>query len=166
MSQRLAALVFVLAAACADSGARLGPLCEQADRSVSGPSAHPTVSDPALVGSYDARANAGGGYFWDRVLEYRVWFDTDRGDRFRAFARCEDAEAWAREFQPSPPVLALVHQVESVRGPTEEGAYEIVREPRNAEWHVAWLAGTQRGPSSIAEFLANPRPIRTTPGPR
>ena len=34
---------------------------------------YPPVLDSTRVGTYPARAKAGGGYVWDEVLEYRVW---------------------------------------------------------------------------------------------
>src|SRR5690625_5372120 len=37
------------------------------------PSNYPLVVDPAKVGEYPAEAKSGGGYFYDEVLEYRVW---------------------------------------------------------------------------------------------
>lgn len=158
-----AALVIALACGCSDSGPGLDPLCNGVDRSVAATSRQPIASDPEHVGTYPATANSGGGYFYDRVLEYRVWFDTDRGDRFRAFAQFETADSWSRENAAGAPVLALVHQVERVLGPKEDGTYVAVRAPCNAEWRVEWLTGAQRGPTSIEQFLANPRPQRTAP---
>ena len=40
---------------------------------------YPDVVDPTLVGTYSSLANAGGGYVWDDVLEYRVWCHPERG---------------------------------------------------------------------------------------
>jgi hypothetical protein len=39
----------------------------------------PDAVDPGLVGTYSIPANAGGGYVWDDVLEYRVWCHPGRG---------------------------------------------------------------------------------------
>jgi hypothetical protein len=39
----------------------------------------PEVMDGDLVGTYPARAFAGGGYVWDEVLEYRVWCHPSAG---------------------------------------------------------------------------------------
>ena len=41
--------------------------------------AYPDVVDPSLVGTYSATTNAGGGFVWDDVLEYRVWCHPERG---------------------------------------------------------------------------------------
>ena len=62
---------------------------------------YPDVVDPTLVGTYPASAQAGGGYVWDHVLEYRVWCYPERGaadledgnDYYFAFATYP--EAWA-----------------------------------------------------------------------
>ena len=40
---------------------------------------YPDAVDPDKVGTYPARAFGGGGYVWDEVLEYRVWFCPARG---------------------------------------------------------------------------------------
>jgi hypothetical protein len=61
----------------------------------------PEVEDARRVGSYPARAHAGGGFVWDAVLEYRVWCHPERGapdiddgnDWYRAFATYDDALA-------------------------------------------------------------------------
>lgn len=34
---------------------------------------YPAAIDSALVGTYPAHTKSGGGYFYDDVLEYRVW---------------------------------------------------------------------------------------------
>ena len=44
----------------------------KSDKSV-GPSDFPLAVDPERVGSYPVDAKSGAGYFYDDVLEYRVW---------------------------------------------------------------------------------------------
>ena len=56
----------------------------RADRAVAEPSAFPVAIDPARVGTYPADTKSGAGYFYDDVLEYRVWFPSR--------ARCRPAE--------------------------------------------------------------------------
>jgi hypothetical protein len=34
---------------------------------------YPNVINPSKVGTYPALVKSGGGYFYDEVLEYRVW---------------------------------------------------------------------------------------------
>lgn len=36
-------------------------------------SSYPTVVDLHMVGKYPVLTKSGGGYFYDEVLEYRVW---------------------------------------------------------------------------------------------
>jgi hypothetical protein len=38
------------------------------------------IQNPEKVGSYSAVAKAGGGFVWDEVLEYRVWFHPPVGE--------------------------------------------------------------------------------------
>ncbi|PKG98355.1 hypothetical protein [Paraglaciecola sp. MB-3u-78] len=59
---------------------------------------YPPVDNTSLVGTFEARAKAGGGYVWDTVLEYRVWCSTSDGapdlyegnDYYYVFETCED----------------------------------------------------------------------------
>lgn len=63
----------------------------------------PVAIDKTKVGSYPARAFAGGGYFFDDVLEYRVWVCPPEGgdDYYQAFATYEEALAygWANRVR-------------------------------------------------------------------
>jgi hypothetical protein len=60
---------------------------------------YPDVLDPGRVGTYPALVNAGGGYVWDAVLEYRVWChpeneapdEGDGSDYFYSFATYAEA---------------------------------------------------------------------------
>src|SRR5947209_600438 len=74
------------------------------DRSVSPPSAFPIASDVQRVGTYPPETKSGAGFFYDDVLEYRVWLHPECGaeklngttDYFFAFAQYEKAEAFSR----------------------------------------------------------------------
>jgi putative acetyltransferase len=46
----------------------------RADHSVSPTSAYPLAIDLTRVGKYPSETKSGAGYFYDDVLEYRVWF--------------------------------------------------------------------------------------------
>ncbi|MCR9246498.1 MAG: GCN5 family acetyltransferase [bacterium] len=117
------------------------------------PSEYPVAVDPAKVGSYPARAKSGGGYFYDEVLEYRVWVDsTTAGDTFRAFPTFEQAKEYSDRTANAEAPLALVLQREHVNEP-EKGRFEHKKDNRITEWLVEWLADNRRGPDSIAEFL-------------
>lgn len=128
-------------------------------------SQYPSVSDPDMVGSWPARAGAGGGYVWDEVLEYRVWCHPERGaadeadgnDYYYAFATYEEA----LEFSVSNPgcevPLALILQEEYITEP-QPGAYEHVRERRLTEWPVDFLTRPRRTATTIPDFLAPDAP--------
>jgi hypothetical protein len=138
----------------------------RADRSVS-PSAFPTAVDPARVGAYPEKTKSGAGYFYDEVLEYRVWFHPERGaipfngtsDYFMTFATYEPAEAVSKTLPGAEEPLVLIRQLESINEP-EPGRYILDREPRITEWQVRWLAGSKRTPTSIQEFMRHPRPAK------
>ena len=130
------------------------------DRTV-GPSQQPLAVDPARVGSFPATTKSGGGYFYDEVLEYRVWLHPERGaprltggsDYFAAFARYESALAYSQQQPGAEEPLVLVRQRESIDEPTP-GKFVWDKTERITEWQVAWLEGTKRRPKSIADFLA------------
>ena len=107
---------------------------------------YPDASDPARVGSYPAAVSAGGGYVWDAVLEYRVWFSPTRGaddladgdDYYFAFATFAEAEAASHERPGADEPLALILQREYIEE-TEPGNYRHVRHQRMTEWPVEFL---------------------------
>ncbi|HBX80485.1 MAG: hypothetical protein WAV45_07045 [Propionibacteriaceae bacterium] len=126
---------------------------------------YPTVANPELVGSYDAEAKAGGGYVWDEVLEYRVWWSPDSGaedladgnDYYYACTTFEEAlEAQAR-YAGSEEPLALILQREYIDEEVE-GQYRHVREQRIAEWPVEFLSRPRRTPQTIPDFLSPDAP--------
>jgi len=113
---------------------------------------------------------SGAGYFYDDVLEYRVWLHPEHGaiplngdqDYYYAFAEYEKAKSFSTASTGAEPPLVLVRQLEYINEPTL-GRYEAVRSERITEWQVDWLAEDKRGPTSIEDFLKNPRPMKTTP---
>ena len=138
----------------------------RADRTVS-PSAFPPAVDPSRVGTYPEETKSGAGYFYDDVLEYRVWFHPEHGaipfngatDYFMTFTTYEPAEAVSKTLPGAEKPLVLIRQLESINEP-EPGRYIHDSEPRITEWQVRWLAGSKRTPTSIQEFLQHPRPAR------
>ena len=120
---------------------------------MSSESAYPLPADPEKVGDYPAFSKSGGGYFWDEVLEYRVWVDPPEGsDHYRAFATFEEAKRYSDRTERAEPPLVLVLQREHVNEP-EPGKYEHVIGDRITEWRVEWLAGSKREPDTIERFL-------------
>jgi putative acetyltransferase len=96
----LAAAIFV--AGCSRQVPAFSPA--QVDRTISGQSRYPVAADIALVGTYPGRSHSGAGYFYDQVLEYRVWLHPENGaepragdkDYFAAFAQYEPALAFSQ----------------------------------------------------------------------
>jgi hypothetical protein len=148
---------------CADPVTSFGVV--KTDRSVTGSSRYPIAVHPELVGTYPGTTKSGAGYFYDEVLEYRVWQHPERGapdlasgdDYFAAFAQYEKAAEYANSSPGAEEPLVLVRQIESINEP-KPGEFEVVREERVTEWQVGWLDGSKRGPNSIEEFLRNPPP--------
>ncbi len=121
-------------------------------------STYPKVKDPARVGTYSPLAGAGGGFVFDEVLEYRVWFKGKDGNScFCEFATFEEAEAFSKRDLPRiEPPLALVLQCEYVNEP-EPGKRVLVRERRVAEWQVTWLDDAhRRTPENVRRILGEP----------
>lgn len=120
----------------------------------------PDAINPALVGEYPATAGAGGGYFYDEVLEYRVWCHPDSAedstedgsDYYYAFATHAEALACAAEEPGAEEPLVLIRQYEWVNELTP-GCYLHERGERVAEWRVEWLARGPRQPGAIEAFL-------------
>lgn len=134
------------------------------DQMVVGPSAYPLAVDPRRVGLYSAETKSGAGYFYDDVLEYRVWLHPEKGanpenggrDYFATFAQYERAAAFAAKAKGAEPPLALVRQLEWINEPSPQH-YVAEKGERLSEWQVSWLEGSKRSIGSIDEFLKYPR---------
>jgi hypothetical protein len=122
---------------------------------------YPKATDSKMVGKYPALAKSGGGYFYDEVLEYRVWCHPEQGavdefdgdDYFYVFKTYEEALKFSESRQGAEQPLVLLRQLEHINEP-EEGVFEQVKEERITEWQVQWLEGSKRGHDSISKFLA------------
>ena len=125
----------------------------------------PDVDDPEKVGTYPARAFAGGGLVWDAVLEYRVWCHPERGaadeddggDYYYAFATYAEALHCSETEPGAERPLALVLQREYNSEP-EPDPYVHMREPRITEWPVAFLSRPRRTSETIPSFMAPDAP--------
>ena len=114
----------------------------------------PDVADPTNVGTYCGEAFSGGGMFWDDVLEYRVWrkpIGEDAG--YSAFATYAEALAHSMETERAEMPLALVYQERHVDEP-EPGRFELVTEPRIAEWRIEWLEGNRGSVERSTKFMS------------
>ncbi|MBI1382580.1 MAG: GCN5 family acetyltransferase [Planctomycetaceae bacterium] len=116
----------------------------------------PKVVDPSRVGTYSPLAGAGGGFVFDEVLEYRVWFKLNGESVFQAFETFEEADAFSKLDLPGiEPVLALVLQREHVNEP-EPGKRILVRQRRVAEWIVELLDDDhRRTPENLRRILGD-----------
>jgi hypothetical protein len=123
--------------------------------------AYPDAVDPGKVGTYPARAFAGGGYVWDEVLEYRVWCSPADGaedlaegsDYYHAYATFEQARDAASRLPGAEEPLALILQREYI-DELEAGVYRHVRNHRVTEWPVQFLSRPRRDVRTIPDFLA------------
>jgi len=118
---------------------------------------YPDAVDPDKVGEYPSLTGAGGGVFYDDILEYRVWCHPDNGDDYyAAFETYADAlkfsiiDSAAGKEEP----LVLVRQLEWV-GCDENGRLTHEKGERITEWHTKWLDGDhKRHEDSVIDFLA------------
>ena len=140
-------------------------VCVRADCSVSKPSAYPLAVDSTQVGKYAPESKSGAGYFYDEVLEYRVWFHPEKDaeplngtdDYYVAFVQYEKEEEVSKSSKGAEEPLVLVRQYEWVNEP-EPSHYVAEKGNRITEWQTKWLAGNKRTPASISEFLKHPKP--------
>jgi hypothetical protein len=132
-----------------------------ADHSASPTSAYPLAVDLNRVGKYPSETKSGAGYFYDDVLEYRVWFYPKGGgdDQYKAFAQYEQALAFSKATPDAEEPLVLVRQRQWIDEP-DPGHYVPESGERITEWQVRWLSGSKRTADSIAEFMKHPRPVR------
>ena len=121
---------------------------------------YPDAIDPDMVGEYSALAKSGAGYFYDHVLEYRVWCHPERGapdkydgeDYYYAFASYSEALDFSTSIAGAEEPLALIRQLEWVNEP-EEGVLVHEKGERIAEWRVEWLSDGPRKLGDIETFI-------------
>lgn len=122
---------------------------------------YPTAVEPERVGTYPAMVKSGAGYFYDDVLEYRVWCHPERGapdefdgeDYFYAFKTFEEALSFFQHTSGAAEPLVLIRQHEWINEP-QPGQFIHEKGERIAEWRVEWLSGSKRTPGAIEEFLS------------
>lgn len=120
----------------------------------------PDAIDPDQVGEYPALVKSGAGYFYDEVLEYRVWCHPERGapdefdgdDYYHAFATHEEAQAFSQDCPGAESPLVLVRQWEWIDEP-QPGQFIHMRSERITEWQTEWLAEGPRKPGDIEAFI-------------
>ena len=113
-----------------------------------------------MVGEYPAQAKAGAGFFYDDVLEYRVWCYPGDGaedilegdDYYYAFESFESAASYAEKTEGAQKPMALIRQIEWINE-KEPGLYVHEKGERIAEWRAEDLEGRKRKEDSIPEFF-------------
>lgn len=122
---------------------------------------YPKVLDDKMVGQYDALTQAGGGYVWDEVLEYRVWCHPENGaedladgdDYYYAFTNYQTAKEFADHHPGTEEPLALILQREYIDEPVK-GRYLHIKEERITEWPVKFLTRPRRTENTIPDFFS------------
>lgn len=122
---------------------------------------YPKAIDSQMVGEYPAHTKSGGGYFYDHVLEYRVWCRPWLGapDEFEgeiyyyAFASYEEALEFSNHTEGSEMPLVLIRQLEWINEP-EPKNYTHEKGERLTEWQVEWLIDSKREETSISQFMS------------
>jgi putative acetyltransferase len=124
-------------------------------------SAYPVAVDPNKVGNYPALTKSGAGYFYDEVLEYRVWINPAEGgdDYYKAFPTYEEGLAFSKRTVGAEEPLVLIRQLEWIDEP-QQGNYIRKNGERLTEWKVEWLEGSKRSPEAIDRFLEEHQPTR------
>ena len=106
----------------------------------------PEVVDPSKIRTYSLLCGAGGGTFWDEVLEYRVWTHGEGGDGATIFDNYKQAREFAE--REGTIVLALVLQRETCWG-NDGSDMKMEFEERKAEWQIAWLREDNHRPTIL-----------------
>jgi hypothetical protein len=121
---------------------------------------YPVACDAQMVGEYPILVADGAGYFYDDVLEYRVWCYphdgaedlADGDDYFYAFETFEEAEDFRMKTKGAQGVLALIKQYEWI-DEYKPGQFKHEKGKRIAEWNAELLEGRRREPHSIPDFF-------------
>jgi hypothetical protein len=121
---------------------------------------YPVAVKPKKVGKYPAAVYGGGGYFYDELLEYRVWIHPEDGgedhfdgdDYYYAFETYEEALEFSKETKGAEEPIALVLQKEWIDEP-EPNEFYHKKGKRITEWHVEWLKDKKRSKTTIPDFL-------------
>lgn len=123
-------------------------------------SMYPESINKNLVGEYPALSKSGGGYFYDEVLEYRVWCRPWEGapDEFEGevyyyvFHIYEEALKFSETTDGSEEPLVLIKQYEWIDEP-EPGNFVHETGERVTEWRCEWLPDSKREAGTIVNFI-------------
>jgi hypothetical protein len=122
---------------------------------------YPPAKYPEKIGVYPTYVNLDGGwgYYYDEVLEYRVWVHPDRGgedlnegsDYYYPFITYKEALTYSKKTKGAEEPIALVLQKEWLS--ETDGQLSIVGKERITEWNASWLKGNKRTNDSISEMI-------------
>lgn len=135
---------------------------------IEGDKDYPDAIDQDMVGEYPAATKSGGGYFFDHILEYRVWCHPERGaedfhegnDYYYPFATYREAAEFSAATKGAELPLVLVRQLEWVNEP-EPGVFEHKKGERVTEWKPEWLSRGARKPGAIEAFLKDKEALKS-----
>jgi len=113
---------------------------------------YPDAVEPDKVGSYPAETYSGGGYFYDEVLEYRVWEKEGNKSVYHAFPTYKSAKRFSLERKHSEKPVVLVRQNSYIE--EEDGSMRQIDKLRVTEWNVNWLKGNKGTKEKIPSFIA------------
>jgi len=137
------------------------------DRGISGASSFPIARRSKRVGTYSGRVKSGAGYFYDDVagISRLVCIPNEGPGRWPetvTISRHSQSTNARRHLPGRRKVLKnrCPHPPAGMDRRAQPGQYTVEKTERIAEWRVEWLKGAKRGPNSIREFLAHPRPAR------
>ena len=118
---------------------------------------YPDAIDKNLIGKYPVKVKSGGGYFYDKILEYRVWIRTkEKALRFHAFVTYDAAVHFSESHPDAEKPLVLVYQEEYIDEP-EPNHFIHVKESRITEWLPEWLENSKGTKINIPLFLKKKR---------
>ena len=124
---------------------------------------YPSAKWPNKVGKYQALVGAGAGYFYDDILEYRVWMHPEKGDRdcfngndyYYSFANYGDAFKFSKTNEGAEEPRALILQKEHINEP-ETGKFIHIKKRRLTEWDIKFIDKKhKRKRGSIDYFIKN-----------
>ncbi|HSX43438.1 MAG TPA: hypothetical protein VLF59_05120 [Candidatus Saccharimonadales bacterium] len=95
---------------------------------------YPDAVDAQKVGTYPAETYSGGGYFYDEVLEYRVWKKENGKSLYYAFAKYKDAAKFAKQNGGAEAPVVLVRQNSYVDD--SGGKFKQIPGPRDTRYRV------------------------------
>jgi len=113
---------------------------------------YPDAIDKDLVGTYSPLCKSGGGYVYDDVLEYRVWYHGSGDDWYEPFATHAEAQTWSDADENREPPLVLVRQKSWIET-LKDGALVHKTGERITEWRPQWLEGSKRSSEAIERIL-------------